>query len=213
MKRVDAFCGSCDSEFSVELIDSESKAKYCPVCGAVIDEVESIEIDEDFMEQDWEDQMWTYNGEEFTSEMIEDYIGFVYIITMKDTGRKYLGKKLFMSTRRLAPLKGKTRKRKVVKESDWMTYYGSSEEVKLLVEELGPDNFDREIIHLCNKKGEMSYLEASEQFQRGVLLSDEWYNGIINLKCHRNHVKGLIEKFGPDAEEEPRFREPWHNRS
>ena len=59
--------------------------------------------------------MWTYNGEEFTSDMIEDYVGFVYIVTMKNTGKKYLGKKLFMSTRRLAPLKGKTRKRKVVK--------------------------------------------------------------------------------------------------
>tara|TARA_R110000744_G_scaffold148441_1_gene261496 strand:- start:824 stop:1291 length:468 start_codon:yes stop_codon:yes gene_type:complete len=155
--------------------------------------------------------MWTYNGEEFTSEMIEDYIGFVYIITMKDTGRKYLGKKLFMSTRRLAPLKGKTRKRKVVKESDWMTYYGSSEEVKLLVEELGPDNFDREIIHLCNKKGEMSYLECKEQFDRGVLLTDDWANGIIQVKIHKSHVKGLREEFGP--EEDPRFREPWHNRS
>ena len=211
MKRVDAFCGSCDSEFGIELIDSESEAKYCPVCGAVIDDVDTLNIDEDFMEEGWEDQMWTYNGEEFTSEMIEDYIGFVYIITMKDTGRKYLGKKLFMSTRRLAPLKGKTRKRKVVKESDWMTYYGSSEEVKLLVEELGPDNFDREIIHLCNKKGEMSYLECKEQFDRGVLLTDDWANGIIQVKIHKSHVKGLREEFGP--EEDPRFREPWHNRS
>ena len=155
--------------------------------------------------------MWTYNGEEFTSDMIEDYVGFVYIVTMKNTGKKYLGKKLFMSTRRLAPLKGKTRKRKVVKESDWMTYYGSSEEVKLLVEELGPDNFDREIVHLCNKKGEMSYMEAKLQFDYGVLLSDEWVNGIINCKIHKSHVKGLREEFG--TEEDPRFREPWHNRS
>ena len=154
--------------------------------------------------------MWLYEGKEFTSEMIGDYIGFVYIITIKSTGKKYLGKKLFMSTRRLAPLKGKTRKRKVVKESDWMTYYGSSEEVKMIVEEMGASNFDREIIHLCDKKGEMSYLEAKEQFDRGVLLSDDWYNGIVNCKIHKSHVKGLREKFGPD--EELRFRQPWHNR-
>ena len=44
MKRVDAFCGSCDSEFGIELIDSESEAKYCPVCGAVIDDVETYRI-------------------------------------------------------------------------------------------------------------------------------------------------------------------------
>jgi len=157
--------------------------------------------------------MWTYNGEEFTSDMIEDYVGFVYIITNLETNMKYVGKKLFMSTRRLAPLKGKTRKRKVVKESDWMSYYGSSEEVKTLVEELGVNSFKREILHLCNKKGEMSYLETRQQFDRQVLLDDTYYNGIINCKIHRNHVKGLIEKFGPDAEEDPRFREPWHNRS
>ena len=153
--------------------------------------------------------MWSYEGKEFTSEMIGDYIGFVYIITIKNTGKKYLGKKLFTSTRRLAALKGKTRKPKVTKESDWMSYYGSSEEVKMIVEEMGASNFDREIIHLCDKKGEMSYLEAKEQFDRGVLLSDEWYNGIVNCKIHKSHVKGLREKFGP---EEAREREPWDQR-
>ncbi len=56
MKRIDAFCDSCDSEFSIELIDSESTAKYCPVCGEKLeDDIETIEIDEDFMEEDWED--------------------------------------------------------------------------------------------------------------------------------------------------------------
>ena len=135
--------------------------------------------------------MWTLGGVEFTSEMIEDYIGFVYCITDLRNNKKYIGKKLFTSTRRLAPLKGKSRKRVVKKESDWQDYYGSSEEVKLLVEELGPNNFKREILHLCNTKGEMGYLEAKEQFDRNVLLSDEYYNGIINCKIHRSHVKNL----------------------
>lgn len=135
--------------------------------------------------------MWLYNGEEFTSEMIDKYIGFVYIITDVSNSKKYVGKKLFQSKRRLAPLKGKTRKRTKVVESDWMEYFGSSEEVKLMVEEKGVDNFKREILHLCNTKGEMSYLEAKEQFDRNVLLSDEYYNGIINCKIHRTHVKGL----------------------
>ena len=135
--------------------------------------------------------MWTLGGVEFTSEMIEDYIGFVYCITDLRNNKKYIGKKLFTSTRRLAPLKGKSRKRVVKKESDWQDYYGSSEEVKLLVEELGPSNFKREILHLCNTKGEMGYLEAKEQFDRNVLLSDEYYNGIINCKIHRSHVKNL----------------------
>lgn len=135
--------------------------------------------------------MWHYNGIEFTSEMIGDYIGFVYIITDRSNNKKYVGKKLFQSKRKLQPLKGKTRKRTVIKESDWQSYYGSSEEVKQLVETQGADSFYREILHLCNTKGEMSYLEAKEQFDRNVLLDDSYYNGIINCKIHRSHVKNL----------------------
>jgi len=56
MKKVETFCDNCVTEFSVELIDGEAVVKYCPVCGSPLeDEVETIEIDEDFMEQDWED--------------------------------------------------------------------------------------------------------------------------------------------------------------
>jgi hypothetical protein len=135
--------------------------------------------------------MWLYNGEEFTSEMIGDYVGFVYIITDKTNGKKYVGKKIFKSKRRLQPLKGKTRRRTKVVESDWQDYFGSSDEVKLLVEEHGKENFVREILHLCNTKGEMGYLEAKAQFDRNVLLDDTYYNGIISCRIHRSHVKSL----------------------
>jgi Putative endonuclease segE, GIY-YIG domain len=135
--------------------------------------------------------MWLYNGEEFTSEMIDKYVGFVYIITDLSNSKKYVGKKLFQSKRKLAPLKGKTRKRTKILESDWLSYYGSSEEVKHLVEERGAENFKREILHLCDTRGIMSYLEAKEQFDRNVLLDDSYYNGIIQCKIHRSHVKGL----------------------
>jgi len=137
--------------------------------------------------------MWYYENVEFTSEMIEDCVGFVYVISELSSSKKYVGKKLFRSKRKLPPLKGKTRKRTVIKESDWMAYYGSSDEVKALVETLGASNFHREILHLCMSKGEMSYLEAKEQFDRDVLLSSEYYNGIINCKIHRNHVKRLAD--------------------
>lgn len=135
--------------------------------------------------------MWLYNGEEFTSEKIGDYIGFVYLLTDLSNNKKYVGKKILISKRKLPPLKGKVRRRTKLVESDWQKYYGSSEEVNALVEENGPETFKREILHLCKSKGEMSYLELKEQMEREVLLNDEYYNGIIQVKIHRSHVKSL----------------------
>jgi hypothetical protein len=138
--------------------------------------------------------MWTYNNAIFlpTPEELANWVGYVYLITEKDTDMKYIGKKLFWSKRRLPPLKGKTRKRTVISESDWKTYYGSSEELKLLVETNGGDNYTREILHFCKGKGEMSYLEIFEQITRHVLLREDYHNGFIGGKIHRNHVKGIV---------------------
>lgn len=135
------------------------------------------------------DNPWIYKDEPFTSEDIGDCIGFVYLLT-DPNGKKYVGKKLFVSKRRLPPLKGKTRRRTVIKESDWKDYYGSSEEVRNLVE--SNVLFKREILHLCKTKGELSYLELKEQIDRKVLLRSDYFNGIIQCKIHRSHVKELI---------------------
>lgn len=139
--------------------------------------------------------MWLYKGKEFTSEDIDDHVGFVYIITDNTNGKKYLGKKTLVSKRKLPPLKGKTRKRTKLVESDWQTYYGSNDEIKSLVEQGGEERFYREIIHLCKTKGEMSYMEAKLQFEYDVLLKpNEWYNGIIQCRVNRSHVRDLWVK-------------------
>ena len=136
--------------------------------------------------------MWSYNGKEFTSEMIEDNMGFVYIVTDKKTKMKYIGKKAFFSKVTKPPLKGKKRKRRSLKESDWKTYCGSSETVKELVEENGLDHFDREILYLCKSKGELNYMELREQVIRDVLLKpDEYHNAFVGGKIHRAHIKKL----------------------
>ena len=136
--------------------------------------------------------MWSYNGEEFTSEMIEDNMGFVYIVTDKKTKMKYIGKKAFFSKVTKPPLKGKKRKRRSLKESDWKTYCGSSETVKELVEENGLDHFDREILYLCKSKGELNYMELREQVIRDVLLKpNEYHNAFVGGKIHRAHIKKL----------------------
>ena len=137
--------------------------------------------------------MWTYQGKPFTSNDIGDYEGFVYMVTDLSNGMKYIGKKNFYSRTKLRPLKGQKRKRTKITESDWHTYHGSSDEVKQLVEEHGAERFEREILHLCNTKGEMSYLEMKEQIVRDVLLKpDEYYNAFVGGKIHRNHVKNLF---------------------
>ena len=62
--------------------------------------------------------MWLYDDKEFEIENRGDSIGFVYEVRDKTNDMRYIGKKNFFSTRRLPPLKGQKRKRKVVKESD-----------------------------------------------------------------------------------------------
>jgi len=140
--------------------------------------------------------MWYYKGElyEPTEEELKQWMGFVYVITDKSNDKMYIGKKTFWSKKTLPPLKGKTRKRRSTVESDWRSYYGSSELVKELLLESGEQNFCREILHFGKSKGELGYFEAKEQFDRQVLLDDRYYNGIINCRIHRTHVKSLKER-------------------
>lgn len=121
-------------------------------------------------------------------KFLEEYVGFVYCITDKESGKKYIGKKFFWSTRKLPPLKGKTRKRTKKVESDWRKYFGSNEQLKLLVEERGAESYHREVLRLCHTKGECSYYEAKEQFDRDVLLSEEYFNEFIGCKIHSKHL-------------------------
>jgi len=135
--------------------------------------------------------MWYYQGGVFTSEDIGSFQGFVYEITDKTNNKKYIGKKAFWNRKKLKPLKGKKRARYKVTESDWQDYYGSSEQLKAQVQLHGPENFHREIIHLCRSKGEMSYLELKEQMHKDVLFDDNYYNGIINVRISQSHVKDM----------------------
>ena len=124
---------------------------------------------------------WTYRGEEVI-EIPEGIEGFVYLITNLTDNRKYVGKKLAKFKTTKPPLKGKKNKRRGYKESDWRDYYGSSDRLNADVAALGEDKFTREILYLCKGRGEMSYIEAREQFDRRVLETDEYYNGIINVR-------------------------------
>lgn len=124
---------------------------------------------------------WTYQGKP-VNEMPNEYEGFVYLITNLTNGRKYIGKKLAKFKTSRPPLKGKKNRRRGYKESDWQDYWGSSEKLQADIEALGEKNFTREILYLCKSRAEMSYIEAREQFDRRVLETDDYYNGIINVR-------------------------------
>jgi hypothetical protein len=140
---------------------------------------------------------WLFEG---TSVEIlpEDCVGFVYLITNTVTGRKYIGKKLakFSKTSyKTVKLKNGTKKKKKIRskiDSDWMDYYGSSDELNKDILTLGKENFTREILHYCKSKAHTSYLEAKEQFDRKVLESTDYYNGQISVRVHGSHIINKI---------------------
>ena len=137
---------------------------------------------------------WLYEGAEY--ELPEntdhsDIYGFVYLITNIENGRKYIGKKFFWRKKILPVTKTRKRRKHTQVESDWKSYYGSSEELNSDIEKYGKDNFRREILHICKTKGECGYLEAKEQFVRDALLTDEYYNTWIQVRVRKNHINGL----------------------
>ena len=140
---------------------------------------------------------WYYNGQEIT-ELPEDTIGFVYLITNITTGKMYVGKKLAMFAKtsyKVVKLKNGTKKRKKIRSkinSDWQQYYGSSPNLTEDINKLGTDNFKREILYYCKSKSECSYIEAREQFSRRVLESDDYYNGHIQVRVHGSHIKNKL---------------------
>ena len=112
----------------------------------------------------------------------EDAFGFIYEITNTLNNKKYIGKKQMVRKIKRKPLKGKKRKRIDFIESDWKTYTGSSDTLNNDIALLGLDKFIFKILKFCNSKFELSYFEAKIQFEKDVLLSENYYNGIINCR-------------------------------
>lgn len=138
--------------------------------------------------------MWYYKNKEF-NETPDEFQGFVYVVTEVTTGKKYVGKKNFWKPKILPITKTRKRRVRTRVESDWRDYFGSSEEVRLLVEKHGKSSFEREIIRLCKTKGEMTYFEMKEQFDRSVLFNEEYYNQFIGGKIHSKHLKGVSDDY------------------
>jgi hypothetical protein len=130
---------------------------------------------------------WKYNNQEFT-EVPKGMEGFVYLITNLTNDRKYIGKKHFWTRQK----DRKTGRRKT-KESDWINYWGSCDELKEDVKELGKDKFSREILYLCPHKKSMSFYETMEQFKRDVILREDYYNTNVEGKFFSSEVERIYK--------------------
>ena len=140
-----------------------------------------------------------YKGEEMSS--VEDFppstFGFTYRVTHIPSGKMYIGKKVLQFTRKakltkkdLALYEGeKGRKpsfKKIVKESDWKTYYGSHKEILALIKEGKQEDFKREILTLAPNKKLLTYEETKALFLYSALENPkEYFNDNILGKFFR----------------------------
>jgi hypothetical protein len=140
---------------------------------------------------------WIYQNNTVT-ELPVDCVGFVYLITNNLSGKKYIGKKLAKfskTTYKVVKQKNGIKKKKKIRskvDSDWLTYYGSNEQLNKDVQTHGKENFTREILYYCKSKAECSYIEAREQFSNRVLESTDYYNGQISVRVHGSHIINKI---------------------
>jgi len=110
------------------------------------------------------------------------YIGFVYQILEKDTGKSYIGYKKFWKKVTKQPLKGRKNKRHSKVESDWRTYNSSS---KLLQEKIkdNPENYTKTILRLCKSVTELKMWETyliSKYYIEGRWT--EIFNECVNIR-------------------------------
>lgn len=137
-------------------------------------------------------QDWVYDDGELYVHDPEDKkrVGFIYIIKNRITKQKYIGKKLF-SKAGTKQIKGV--KKKIRKESDWKSYYGSSPRLALDIEKYGKENFTRTIIRMCRTRSECNYWETYYIFVTHALMSDEYVNDWVSCKITRMHLQSFLK--------------------
>ena len=130
------------------------------------------------------ENQWHYNGSPLL-EIPDGVIGFVYCITNRLTGRKYIGKKNFfkMKTRSINKQPHKERV-----QSDFIEYYGSNSQINVDVLVNGPEHFHRDILVLCTSISMMSYWETKYIFMADAIVSPNFYNEWVTCKITNKHV-------------------------
>ena len=133
---------------------------------------------------------WLWEGNHIKDEEIpESAVGFIYMIEHIPTGKYYIGKKNLKAKRTLPPLKGKKRKRKVIKESDWKKYMSSNQWIKEEVSNGGEENFKKKILQFCYSAKALTYYELYWQFKYNVLADENSLNDNLLGKFFRKDLE------------------------
>ena len=98
----------------------------------------------------------------------DDWFGFVYRITRKESGRGYIGKKQIHSYRR-KKVKGRKNRKRVITEAKWREYTGSCDQLNEEIQVEGKEKFTFEVLKLCKPKGELTFSEVEYQIKNDVL--------------------------------------------
>jgi hypothetical protein len=144
--------------------------------------------------------MWKYIKREISdiSEIPFGAFGFVYEVLHKPSGKKYIGRKQLISVttkalgkKELSQITDKraSKKKKVQKESDWKSYYGSHSEIKQLIKEGKQEEFERTILEFAFSPKHLTYLETKYLFSLEVLENgDVYFNDNILGKFFRKDI-------------------------
>ena len=150
---------------------------------------------------------WIYNNENINdiSQLPENTYGFVYRITHKPTNKSYIGKKVLyyernkkLGKKELEILKEERKgvpgrlptKKKVITESNWKVYWGSNKELIELSKNEPYENFEREILQVCNSKKLLTYYETKYLFMLQVLeFPDNYFNDNILGKFYTKDLE------------------------
>lgn len=127
-----------------------------------------------------------------------DEIQIIYKITCKVNNMYYIGRKIMFYTKKIKLSKKRklelnTRKifeyKKV--DSDWLNYYGSCKDKDWLhmMEALGLDKFDREILMFVHGKSKAAFYEAKLLFSDEGMMHSKCVNGNILNKFFKNKLK------------------------
>jgi hypothetical protein len=139
---------------------------------------------------------WLYVSEKDNTcsiKSLEDFpencVGFIYLIKNQTTGKIYIGKKsLYSNTNKkltkkeIAEQTGpgrKPTKKLVTKESNWKVYMGSSKELLADIKETSEDIYERNILHFCFSKKQLTYYEINYQMKYNVLEVDSYNDNIL----------------------------------